>query len=158
MQTVPKTIWKNPIHFVACGFGAGAVPWAPGTFGTLVGVLLYLMLSELSLGLYIVITIILFVIGVFICDKTSHDFGVADHSAIVWDEMIGFLIVMIAVPKTWYFILIGFLFFRLFDIWKPWPIRWVDRQVSGGFGIMLDDVVAAVFAWVVLQILAVFMR
>ena len=152
-NVVPKSVWKNPIHFVACGFGVGTVPFAPGTFGTLVGVLFYLLLSPLLWWVYLGITVLLFIFGIFICGITNRDFGTFDHPAAVWDEIVGFLIVMIAIPPIWYFILIGFLLFRLFDIWKPWPIRWVDRHVHGGFGVMLDDAIAAIFSWVILQII-----
>ncbi len=148
-----QSIWENPIHFVACGFGLGAIPIAPGTFGTLGGVVLYLILSRLPLWVYIMVAVVLLIFGFLICGITNRDFGTDDHPAAVWDEIVGFLFVMIAVPKTWYFILIGFVLFRLFDIWKPWPIRWVDRHIHGGIGVMLDDVVAALFSLVILQIL-----
>lgn len=151
-----RSIWQNPIHFIACGFGLGALPIMPGTFGTLGGVVLYLMLSRLPLWAYIVVAVVLLIIGFFICDITNRDFGTDDHPAAVWDEVVGFLFVMLAVPKTWYFILIGFGLFRLFDIWKPWPIRWLDRNIHGGVGVMLDDVVAAIFSLIILQILAIF--
>ena len=150
-KPVPRSVWTNPIHFVACGFGVGTIPWMPGTFGTLVGVALYLVLSPLPIWAYVLITAVLIVIGVFICDITNRDFGTDDHPAAVWDEIATFLIVMIAVPKTWYFILIGFLLFRFFDIVKPWPIGWIDKNIHGGVGVMLDDVVAALFSWAILQ-------
>lgn len=148
---VPKSVWTNPIHFVACGFGVGAVPWMPGTFGTVVGVLFYLILSPLVWWIYLIITLLLFFIGIVICGITNRDFGTPDHPAAVWDEIVGFLFVMIAVPRVWYFIVIGFILFRIFDIWKPGPIRWADRHVHGGLGVMLDDVIAAFFSWIILQ-------
>lgn len=155
LQPSLQSIWENPIHFVACGFGIGALPVMPGTFGTLGGVVLYLILSRLPLWAYIVVAMVLLIVGFLICDITNRDFGTDDHPAAVWDEIIGFLFVMIAVPKTWYFVLIGFVLFRIFDIWKPWPIRWIDRNIHGGIGVMLDDVVAAAFSLIILQILAV---
>ena len=150
-KPVPRSVWTDPIHFIACGFGVGVIPWMPGTFGTLAGVVLYWMLSPLPVWAYVLITAVLVVIGVFICDKTNRDFGTDDHPAAVWDEIASFPIVMIAVPRTWYFILIGFLLFRFFDIVKPWPIGWIDKNIHGGVGVMLDDVVAALFSWVILQ-------
>jgi phosphatidylglycerophosphatase A len=113
MNRVPNSVWRNPIHFIACGFGAGAMPWMPGTFGTLVGVIFYLALSHLTLPIYILVTVIVFVVGVFITGRVNHDFGTHDHPAAVWDEIAGFLFVMIAIPNRWYFILLGFIFFRV---------------------------------------------
>ena len=156
INKVPRSVWTDPWQFIACGFGVGAMPWLPGTFGTLVGVVVYLMLSQLSLLAYCIITLVLFILGVILCDLTNRRFGTQDHPAAVWDEIVGFLFVMIAVPKTWYFILIGFVLFRVFDMWKPWPIRWFDEHLHGGFGVMFDDVVAALFSWVILMIIATF--
>ncbi len=152
-NSVPPSVWTNPIHFIACGFGVGAMPWMPGTWGTLVGVIFYVFLHSLSLLSYCVVVVILFMVGVVICGITNRDFGTHDHSAAVWDEIVGFLFVMIAVPYRWYFIVIGFILFRVFDIWKPWPIKWVERKAKGGFGVMMDDVVAALYGWVILQLL-----
>ncbi len=153
-KAVPQSIWQNPIHFIACGFGIGSIPIMPGTFGTLAGVVLYLMLQPLSLAPYIIITAILVIAGIYLCGRVNHDFGTHDHPAAVWDEIATFPIVMIAIPYTWYYLLMGFLLFRIFDIWKPWPIRWVDKNVHGGFGVMFDDVMAAVFAWVIVFIIS----
>lgn len=152
INTVPRSVWTNPIHFIACGFGIGAMPIAPGTFGTLIGVVFYLMLAHLSLPAYLLITIVLFIIGVFITDITNRDFGTHDHPAPVWDEIVGFLFVMIALPNRWYFILLGFILFRIFDVWKPWPIKWVEH-LPGGLGVMADDFVAAIYAWILLWII-----
>ena len=152
-KPVPRSIWTNPVHFIACGFGIGAIPWMPGTFGTAAGVVLYLILSPLPVWAYSIITFLLIVAGVFLCDITNRGFGTDDHPAAVWDEIASFLIVMIAIPKTWVFILIGFLLFRFFDIVKPWPIRWMDKHIHGGVGVMLDDVVAAIFSWIILQLI-----
>lgn len=150
-KEVPSSIWHNPIHFLAFGFGSGAMPFAPGTFGTLVAVPMYWFLQPLSLWAYLTVVLVVTVVGVWICDVTSRDIGVHDHGGIVWDEIAGYLITMIAAPAGWQWIVLGFVLFRIFDIIKPWPIGWVDRRVHGGLGIMLDDVLAAVFAWLVLQ-------
>ena len=145
-NSVPVHLLKNPLHLLSTGFGSGLAPYAPGTFGTLVAIPLYLLVQPLSLGLYLLITVLAFVVGVYVCQKTATALGVHDHSGIVWDEIVGFFITMIAVPFDWKWILSGFVLFRFFDIVKPWPIRWIDTKVSGGIGIMLDDVVAGLFA------------
>lgn len=150
MNSVPRSAFRNPIHFLAIGLGSGAAPKAPGTFGTAAAVLLYLPMSQLTAWWYVAILLVTTVIGIYLCDKTSRDWGVHDHGAIVWDEFVGFWITMLLIPPTWYWILAGFLLFRLFDIWKPWPIRYIDRSVHGGLGIMLDDILAGIMAWAVL--------
>lgn len=154
MNKTPSSIWRNPVHFLAFGLGSGAAPKAPGTFGTLAAVPFYLLLAELSLVPYLVAVIVTAVIGFWLCGKTSRDLGVHDHPGIVWDEFVGFWITMIAAPAGWLWIVIGFVLFRLFDIWKPWPIKAVDQHVHGGFGIMLDDILAGVYAFLALQLIA----
>jgi phosphatidylglycerophosphatase A len=137
---------RKPSHLLAFGFGSGLAPYAPGTFGTLVGIPFFMLFSAVSLPIYLVLTALMFLVGVVVCERCSRDLGVHDHGGIVWDEIVGFLVTMIAVPLEWHWLLTGFLLFRFFDILKPWPIRWFDRHVSGGFGIMLDDVIAGLFA------------
>lgn len=146
MQPDPKRILSNPVHCLAFGFGSGLAPKAPGTFGTLAAVPLFLLMSYLSLSEYLFVVIFASVAGIYFCDKTAKDLRVHDHPGIVWDEFVGFWITMIAVPVTWWSLVLGFALFRLFDIWKPWPIKWVDKHVHGGFGIMLDDVLAGLLA------------
>lgn len=146
MQPSPQRILSNPIHCLAFGFGSGLAPKAPGTFGTLAAVPLFLLMSSLSLSEYLFVVIFASVAGIYFCDKTAKDLRVHDHPGIVWDEFVGFWITMIAVPVTWWSLVLGFVLFRLFDIWKPWPIKWVDKHVHGGFGIMLDDVLAGLLA------------
>ncbi len=149
-----RQVFGHPAHLLAFGGGAGLSPVAPGTAGTLIGVVLYWFMQPLPLVLYLAITAVLFVAGVWLCGVTARHLGVHDHAGIVWDEIVGFLIAMIAVPRGWAWLAAGFVLFRLFDIWKPWPIRYLDRHVTGGFGVMLDDVVAALYALVILQVLA----
>ncbi|WP_114417707.1 phosphatidylglycerophosphatase A family protein [Marinospirillum perlucidum] len=146
MNKAPASVWQNPIHFFAFGLGSGASPWAPGTVGTLAAVPLYFIMAGLSLPFYILVLVVTFVIGCWLCERTSEDLGVHDHSGIVWDEFVGYWLTMLALPVSWQWALAGFVVFRFFDIIKPWPIRWADRRVAGGFGIMLDDVLAAVYA------------
>ena len=149
--STPPSVWRNPIHFAAFGFGAGAIKVAPGTFGTLAAIPLYIVLQDLPLLMYISITAMLFLLGVWLCQVTTRDLGVHDHSGIVWDEIVGYLITMAAAPAGWMWMVLGFALFRLFDIWKPWPINLLDRHVKGGFGVMIDDVMAGVYAWLVMQ-------
>ncbi|TBR37568.1 phosphatidylglycerophosphatase A [Marinomonas agarivorans] len=151
VKLAPKSIWRNPVHFFAFGFGSGAAPLAPGTFGTIAAIPLYLLMQELNAYWYFSLIVITFLLGVYLCGKTAKDLGVHDHSGIVWDEFVGYWVTMWLAPTGWHYILIGFILFRLFDIWKPWPISWVDKKVHGGLGIMLDDVLAGIFAFAVLQ-------
>ncbi len=151
---LPPGMLRHPVHCVSLGFGLGALPRAPGTFGTLLGVPCWWLLSGLPLAIYLGVVVLLFVVGIWLCRMTARALGVHDHPAIVFDEVVGFLVTMIAAPAGWLWAVAGFLLFRLFDIWKPWPIRWLDRHVHGGFGIMLDDVVAGVYALGALQLAA----
>jgi phosphatidylglycerophosphatase A len=147
----PASVFRNPVHFLAFGLGSGAAPVAPGTFGTLAAVPLYLLLTQLPLPLYLLAVVLAFGLGIWLCERTSRDLGVHDHGGIVWDEFVGFWLTMVAAPEGWQWLLAGFLLFRLFDILKPFPISYLDRHIHGGLGIMLDDAVAGSFAWFVLQ-------
>lgn len=148
---VPDTVWRNPIHFLAFGCGSGTVDKAPGTFGTLAAIPLYLLLQDLSVSHYFLVLVVAAIAGIFICGKTSHDLGVHDHAGIVWDEFVGFWITMWMAPEGWGYIILGFVLFRIFDILKPWPISLADKHVHGGFGIMFDDILAGIFAFFALQ-------
>jgi phosphatidylglycerophosphatase A len=154
---MPKTnsatagVWRNPVHFLAFGLGAGLMPVAPGTFGTLAALPLYYFLQGLASVWYLLLVAGMFAVGIALCAKTARDLQSPDHSGIVWDEIVGYLVTMCMAPAGWVWMLLGFLLFRLFDIWKPFPIRWLDRNVHGGLGIMLDDVAAGVAAALVLQ-------
>lgn len=145
---------SNPIHFLALGFGSGMMAKAPGTFGTLAAIPIYLLMAPLSIEWYLGLTLLSVILGFYICHVAAKDMGVHDHGAIVWDELAGLLITMIAAPAGWIWIVIGFTLFRFFDILKPWPIRWLDAKVKGGFGIMIDDVLAGLFSLACLQGLA----
>ena len=156
MNKVPASVWKNPIHFLAFGLGSGAAPWAPGTFGTLAAVIPFFWFQQLSLPWYLVMLAVTTVIGIWLCDRTSKDIGVKDHGGIVWDEFVGFWVTMTLAPAGIFWIVYGFVLFRILDIWKPWPIKWADQKVSGGLGVMLDDIIAGVMAAAILQITAYF--
>lgn len=138
-------------RFIALGFGSGKMPVAPGTFGTVVGVLLFWVLGGLPVYLYILLCFIFLLIGIWASQVYSDFLGVHDHGSIVWDEVVGYMIGMIAMPVEWSWMLVGFLLFRLFDIWKPYPIRLLDEKVEGGLGIMLDDVLAGIYTLIVVQ-------
>jgi phosphatidylglycerophosphatase A len=142
----PKQVLQNPVCFLAFGFGAGLAPKAPGTFGTLAAVPLYLLFAKLPLPAYLAITLLMFLIGVWLCGRCEQILGIQDHSGIVWDEFVGLFITLAGVPVSPVTVIAGFSLFRLFDILKPWPIRWLDRRVHGGLGIMLDDAVAGLCA------------
>lgn len=146
----------NPANFLALGAGSGLAPVAPGTFGTLAAIPLTLLMPR-NVAIYIAVVLVLFVIGVWLCDTCANNLGVHDHPAIVFDEWIGYFITMIAAPRSLLFLALGFALFRLFDILKPWPIGMADKRISGGLGIMVDDVIAGVFAAISLQLLIVIM-
>lgn len=158
MRHAKKRFYCNPIHFIAAGFGAGLSPIAPGTVGTLVAVPIYLFLQQLSLSSYLVFIVLVMGIGVWLCGTTARDLHKHDPCVIVWDEMVGFWITLFAAPTGWLWIFIGFVLFRLFDIIKPWPISFIDRNVPGGTGIMADDILAAIYAGTVLQVVSYLSR
>jgi phosphatidylglycerophosphatase A len=142
----PRQVFTNPVLILAFGFGSGLAPRAPGTAGTLVAVALYLWFSLYGPVVYLVLVAGVCAAGIWICGSASRQLGVHDHPGIVWDEFAGFLVTMTVAPAGWTWVATGFVLFRLFDIWKPWPISWADRQLGGGFGIMLDDLLAGVLA------------
>lgn len=151
---LPPSALRDPVNLFSLGFGLGASPWAPGTFGTLLGIPLYLLLRDQPLWIYLGAILLVFVLGALAAQYTARSLGQHDHGAIVIDEVAGYLVAMIAAPAGWEWIAAGFALFRLFDIWKPWPIRWVDRSVHGGIGIMLDDIIAGAYALIVLQVVS----
>ncbi len=138
------------IVFCGVGFGSGLAPKAPGTFGSAFALLFVPLWLAIGFTGSIIAIIIMSLIGIWICGKTAEIMGVHDDGRIVWDEFAGqsitFLPLIYFGQMSWLWVLIGFAFFRLFDIWKPWPIRVIDRQVGGGFGIMFDDIIAGVWA------------
>jgi phosphatidylglycerophosphatase A len=154
MQRIPVSLLANPVHCLALGFGSGYVPKAPGTAGTLVGVALYLLLMDLPWQYYLVVVAGCCLAGVWLCGYTARVLGAPDHPAIVWDEISGYLLTMALAPDGWLWIVLGFILFRLFDIFKPWPIVLLDKRVKGGLGVMVDDLVAGIFSLTVLQVIA----
>ena len=127
---------SNPWHLLATGFGSGLSPVVPGTMGSLAAIPFWWLMTFLPQDL-----------GVYLCHRTAKDMGVHDHGSIVWDEFIGMWITLMAIPvNSWQWVLGGFVLFRILDMWKPWPIRWFDRNVHGGMGIMVDDIIAGVIS------------
>lgn len=151
---VPDSIWQKPSHFIAFGFGAGAIPVAPGTFGTLMAIPFYLFMQSFSHGVYLFLLLLIIVGSSWLCDTVSKEIGVEDHQGMCLDEIVGFLVTMYAAPHHFKWIVIGFILFRIFDITKPWPIRQVDERIKNGFGMILDDVLAGIYALVILHILS----
>jgi phosphatidylglycerophosphatase A len=145
MVAAPPSLSRRLVHFIASGFGAGWIPKAPGTFGTLVAIPIYLVLRDTGPVRYIGVVIAMFALGVWICGIAARDWG-DDAPAIVWDEIVGYLIAMFLAPPGWGWIVAGFVLFRFFDIVKPFPIRAVERRVRGGIGVMLDDALAGLAA------------
>lgn len=153
----PKPSWRlllrHPAHFIAFGGGVGLVPIAPGTFGTLLAFLLFWVVSPWLGPIELLLLIAaMFLIGVWACEKTGRALGIADHPGMVWDEIVAFMLVLFFTPALPYWQAAAFLLFRLFDILKPPPIRYYDRTLKGGFGVMFDDIVAAFYALLVLAI------
>ncbi|MEX1221082.1 MAG: phosphatidylglycerophosphatase A [Idiomarina sp.] len=141
----------NPIHLLALGFGSGLSPKAPGTMGTLVAIPLVWLLAQLPLAIYLSVTVVAAVVGIWICAYTAKAMGEHDHPAIVWDEIAGYAIAMTLLPPTFLNLALAFVLFRLFDILKPGPIGWCDKHLHGGLGIMADDVLAGITACVLIH-------
>lgn len=152
-KLTPKQILTDPILFLAFGFGSGLVKKAPGTMGTVAAIPVYLLCVQFNFWIYSALTLVATIVGVWICDVAAKKLAEHDFGGIVWDEVAGYLITMLFVPFSWQAMLLGFVLFRIFDIIKPQPIKWVDAKVSGGLGIMLDDVLAGLFAGLVLLFL-----
>ena len=145
--------FSHPAHFIALGFGAGLARTAPGTVGTLVAFPLYWILKDVYASpLLLVVVAVMFGIGVWACALTGRHLGVSDHGAMCWDEVVAFLLVLTLVPDRWAWQLAAFAVFRAFDIVKPPPIRTFERRFKGGFGVMVDDILAAGYTLLVLAV------
>lgn len=153
-QLSAKQIMTDPVLFLAFGFGSGLAKKAPGTCGTAAAIPLYWLFAQAGLPIYSMLTVVASVAGIWICGIAADKLGEHDFGGIVWDEVAGYLITMWLVPFSWKALFLGFVLFRIFDIIKPWPIKWIDQKVRGGLGIMLDDVLAAVFAGALLWVAA----
>ncbi len=147
----PQHLLGHPAGWIASGFGSGFSPRAPGTVGSAVALLPWWWLRTLSLPLYAIAIAIAFAIGVWASAWVVRRSGVQDPQVVVWDEFVGAWIALAAAPIGWIWMLAGFALFRAFDIWKPWPVNWADEKIGGGLGVMLDDVIAGVYALIVMQ-------
>ena len=147
-----KVALGSPSGLLAFGFGSGLSPFAPGTMGTLIAIPFIFALRSLGDAGFWLVLVLLFLLGVWLCESISRKLGVHDHGGIVWDEMVGYWLSAAFVPLQWHWLLAAFVLFRFFDILKPWPIRQLDRKLKGGFGIMIDDVVAALFTMAILAV------
>lgn len=141
-----RELVRSPVLLLAFGFGSGKSPKAPGTMGTLAAIPFWLLLVQLPQWAVIAVIVVAALAGIAICGKAAEQMGVHDHGGIVWDEFVGYWIAMLAAPPGITGVVAGFVLFRIFDVIKPWPISWFDRNVHGGWGIMLDDLLAGVMA------------
>ena len=149
----------NPIHLLAVGLGSGMSPIMPGTMGSAMAIPLWLLFDGLQPFLYWVLIVVAFIFGCFLCQKTSDDTHTHDSGHIVWDEFVGMWITLFFIPQiSVLWVAIAFVAFRVFDMAKPWPIRWFDKRVPGGFGIMVDDVIAAIFSSVTVYVIALLIK
>ncbi len=145
--------YGHPAHVVALGFGAGLAPFAPGTFGSLLAWPLWWLLAPRLAPIELLgLIALLFVVGIWACGVSGRHLGVADHSAMVWDETVAFLLVLAVVPPAPGWQIAGFAAFRVFDVWKPQPIRAAERRLPGGLGVMFDDLLAAGYTLLLLAL------
>jgi len=148
-----KFVFAHPAHLIAFGFGTGLAPKAPGTVGTLLGLPLFWGVVAVAPDLpnQIILLIATFLLGIWACGRTGRALGVGDHGGMVWDEIVAFALVLLFTPTGWLWIALAFALFRLFDILKPWPIRLADTHFKSGFGVMFDDLLAALYAIAILK-------
>ena len=144
-----RALLGHPAGWIACGFGSGLSPWAPGTAGSAAALLPWLALRGLEWPVYAALVALAFALGVWASNVAITRLRIDDPGVVVWDEFVGqwiALMPLVVLPRAWPWIFVGFALFRLFDVWKPWPVSWADRRVKGGLGVMLDDVVAGLYA------------
>jgi phosphatidylglycerophosphatase A len=153
IRPTPRFLLGHPAHFIALGFGTGLSPFAPGTVGTLLAFPLYALLANFYAPMEILFLLpALFAVGLWACQRTGVDLGVADHGGMVWDEIVAFLLVLVFAPDGFFWQLAAFLWFRFFDIAKPSPIRDIEARFKNGFGVMADDILAAFYTIIVLAL------
>lgn len=152
-------LWRHPAHFYALGFGTGLMPFAPGTFGTLVAFpIAFALWRHVDTTIFVVTIVFLGALGVWAAQVTGRNLGVPDHGSIVCDEFVAFLLVLLFTGPHLRAMLIGFVLFRIFDVVKPPPIHWLDRRLKNGWGVMADDLLAAAYAVIVLALLERFVK
>jgi phosphatidylglycerophosphatase A len=151
LQQLKSDVWQDPVVFIASGFGLGLMPLTPGSFATLGGLVIYFCIWHWPWWAYLIVSLLVSWIAVDLSDRLSKAYKLHDPTVVCLDEFAGILVTLFIIPTKWYFVLGGFLLFRLFDIWKPSIIGVIDRRMDSGLGMVLDDVVAGCFAWIVLQ-------
>ncbi|MEO5561107.1 MAG: phosphatidylglycerophosphatase A [Dokdonella sp.] len=154
-----RAILAHPAGWIASGFGSGLSPFAPGTAGSAAALLPWLALRELPWPLFALIVALAFALGVWASNVVIAKLRIEDPQVIVWDEFVGQSIALaplLWIARDWRWIIAAFLLFRLFDVWKPWPVSWADRCVKGGLGVMLDDVIAGIYAAIVIGVCAAY--
>ena len=153
IQDLKRRVFTDWRYFLGFGFGSGLLPKIPGTWGTLAAVPMAFGLSFFPLWVAIVITLFYFILGSYLSGILSDELGLHDYGGVNCDEVVGFLFLMLPFPCTWQYLLLGFILFRFFDIIKPFPIGWIDRHIVGGFGMMFDDIVAAIMAMLLMLLI-----
>jgi phosphatidylglycerophosphatase A len=149
-ENLARTVMTDPVHILAFGFGTGLAPFAPGTFGSLPGILLFWLTLDFGLYVQLGIAAAMALAGIWICGESARRIGVHDHGGIVWDEIVGMYLTLLVAPFSVFGWILAFALFRVMDIVKPWPIRDLDHRIGGGVGIMLDDLAAALYAAILL--------
>jgi phosphatidylglycerophosphatase A len=149
-EKLARTVMTDPVHILAFGFGTGLAPFAPGTFGSLPGIVLFWLTMDYGLYVQLGVAAGITLAGIWICGESARRIGVHDHGGIVWDEIVGMYLTLLAAPVSVLGWVLAFIFFRVMDIVKPWPIRDLDHRIGGGVGIMLDDLAAALYAAILL--------
>ena len=145
-DNLARAVMTDPVNFLAFGFGTGLAPFAPGTFGSIPGLVLFWLTMDFGLYVQVGIAVSMTLVGIWICGESARCIGVHDHGGIVWDEIVGMYVTLIVAPVSIVGFVLAFILFRVMDIVKPWPIRDLDHSIHGGLGIMLDDLVAALYA------------
>jgi len=156
-ENLARTVLTDPVHFLAFGFGTGLAPFAPGTFGSIPGLILFWLTLDFGLHVQLSIAVAMALIGIWICGESARRIGVHDHGGIVWDEIVGMYVTLFLAPISVVGFVLAFVLFRIMDIVKPWPIRDLDHSMQGGLGIMLDDLLAALYAALLLALYGWFM-
>lgn len=151
-DNLARTVLTDPVNFLAFGFGTGLAPVAPGTFGSIPGLVLFWLTLDFGLYVQLGIALALALAGIWICGESARRIGVHDHGGIVWDEIVGMYVTLFAAPVSITGFALAFVLFRVMDIVKPWPIRDLDHSIHGGLGIMLDDLLAALYAALLLAL------
>lgn len=151
-ENLARTVMSDPVHFLAFGFGTGLAPFAPGTFGSLPGILLFWLTMDYGLYVQLGVAAAISLAGIWICGESARRIGVHDHGGIVWDEIAGMYLTLMVAPISVFGWILAFVLFRIMDIVKPWPIRDLDHRIGGGVGIMLDDLAAALYAIILLAL------